>query len=194
MNCTDHESIDPKKDPEPPPPGRSPNARYTRNTPIPMPPIKAVILARPRRRAVVLNARSAPGIEDALRNITSAGKPNAFKEGYSRVHCYPANSGEDIGCLRSLDTHSERDLQMQPSAINVGLDFMALQRGVNFGSASSDCIQGRQKANSNVKGSSAPAGPSLNPIWWLRRALGYGQGCIVAVNVNSMEARSERTV
>lgn len=48
------------------------------------------------------------------------------KVGYPRVHCYPANSGEDVGGLRSLDTHSERDLQMQPSAINVGLDFMAL--------------------------------------------------------------------
>ena len=80
---------------------------------------------------------------------------------------------------------------MQPSAINVGLDFMALQRGVNFGFARSGGIQGDAGARSNVKGRSAPAGPSLNPTSWLQRALGCDQGCIVAVNVNTM---SERTI
>ena len=80
---------------------------------------------------------------------------------------------------------------MQPSAINVGLDFMALQRGVNFGFARSGGIQGDAGARSNVKGRSAPAGPSLNPTWWPQRALGCDQGCIVAVNVNTM---SERTI
>ena len=74
MNCTDHESIDPKKDFALPPPGRSPNARYARNAPNPILLIKAVILARFLSRAVMLNARSAPGIEDALRNISKETK------------------------------------------------------------------------------------------------------------------------
>jgi len=60
------------------------------------------------------------------RCATSAGQPNAVKIGYPRVHGYLANGGEDIGNLCCLDTHRKRDLQMQPSTVDVGLDFMAL--------------------------------------------------------------------
>ena len=88
-----------------------------------------------------------------MRCATSAGKPNAFnKIGYPRVHCYLANRGEDIGRLRSLDTHSERDLQMQPPTIDVGLDFMALQRGVNFWLYKQQPYPRAAEANSNLKG------------------------------------------
>jgi hypothetical protein len=149
MNCTDHERIDPKKDPELPPPGRRPNARYARKTPIPAPLIKAVMLARFHSRAVMFSARSAPGMEYALCNVSR--KPNAFKIGYPRVHCYLANSGEDIGCLCCLDTHSERDLQMQPPAIDVRLDFMALRWGVNSGPCKQWSYPRAAEANSNVK-------------------------------------------
>ena len=39
-----------------------------------MPLNKAVILARFQSRAVVLNARSAPGMEDALHNVSGKAK------------------------------------------------------------------------------------------------------------------------
>lgn len=74
MNCTDHESNDPRNDPELPPPGRRPNARYARKAPIPAPLIKAVTLATFHSRAVMLSARSAPGIEDALCDVSRKAK------------------------------------------------------------------------------------------------------------------------
>jgi len=79
---------------------------------------------------------------------TLAERPNALKIGYPRVHGYLTNSGEDISRLCCLDTHGQRDLQVQPSTIDVGLDFMALERGVSSGL----CKQrpGVAAANSNV--------------------------------------------
>lgn len=103
-----------------------------------MPLNRAVILARFQSRAVVLNARSAPGMEDALRNVS--GKPNALRRGYLRVHGYLTNSGEDISRLCRLNTHGQRDLQVQPSTIDVRLDFMTLGPGV-----SSALWKGRQR-------------------------------------------------
>jgi len=99
----------------------------------------------------MLSERSAPGMEDALCDVSRKAKCIQNRQN-PRVHCYLANSGEDIGRLRSLDTHSERDLQMQPSAIDVGLDFMALRRGVNSGLCKQRSYPRAAKANSNVKG------------------------------------------